>query len=162
MIINKEGKLFGKVSIIDILVLIGIIVVIIGLAMRFGPAGRAVLTSSEKIQYTLRVEGVRFFTVDALERGGPVSDATTKEEMGTVVDVTAVPARGEVMMADGTVARLEIPEEYDVYITVEVDGKSNDTGFYTQGNKFLAAGSTYTINTKYAVCSCVVEDIRAL
>ena len=59
------------------------------------------------------------------------------------------------MMADGTVARLEIPEEYDVYITVEVDGKSNDTGFYTQGNKFLAAGSTYTINTKYAVCSCV-------
>ena len=95
MIINKEGKLFGKVSIIDILVLIGIIVVIIGLAMRFGPAGRAVLTSSEKIQYTLRVEGVRFFTVDALERGGPVSDATTKEEMGTVVDVTAVPARGE-------------------------------------------------------------------
>lgn len=163
MLINKEGKFFGKISIIDILVIAAIILLGVGLFVKFGTSGtNLVASTNEKIEYTLQVDAVRMYTVEALQGGGPVSDATTKEEMGKIVDVTYEPAQKRVDMADGTFQMVVIPEEYDVTVTVEVEGKVSDKGFYTKGNKFLAAGSSYTINSKYAQASCYIGSIKGI
>ncbi len=159
MIINKEGKLFGKLSIIDLLAIILIVVMIVGFSGRFLSGGRTVTTSTEKIRYVIRVEAVRQYTVDALKKGGPVFDHTTKEELGKVVDVTTEPARVESPLADGTIARVNVPDEYNAYVTVEVDGKVDDSGYYTKGNRQIGAGARFTMNTKYAVCDCFIEKI---
>ena len=158
--IDKQGKIFGKISIIDIIAVVLIVLAAIGVAMRFGGAETAVVSSSSKtITYTFKAENVRDYTVTALKKGGPVYDSTTKEYMGVIKDAVEVPAVMQIEMADGTYKTVEIPEKYDVTVTVECDGKVSDKGFYTADNKRIAPGSTYLATSKYAMSDIEIQEI---
>ena len=89
MFINEEGKLFGKVSIIDVLVLLAIIVLIVGVYLRVISPAR-VVTVPQEIEYDIRVHGVRRSSLLALqntmlqEPEGRISDTRTNEELGSI------------------------------------------------------------------------------
>lgn len=163
MIINKQGKLFGKVSIIDILAIVAVLVLVVGVYMRFvKPDATSVDTgvSSSVFEYDIDVNAVRIGTVEALKAGGPVMDVTTKEEMGEIVSVAERPAYDTHVMADGTYRNAEVPDRYDVTVTVRVNGKISADGFYTKQNKQIAPGSSYTFAGKLAQTSGIVSDVR--
>ncbi len=163
MIINKQGKLFGKVSIIDILAIVAVLVLIIGVYMRFvKPDDTGVDTgaSSSVFEYDIDVNTVRIGTVEALKAGGPVTDLSTKEEMGEIVSVTERPAYDAHIMADGSYRNAEVPDRYDVTVTVRVNGKISADGFYTKQNKQIAPGSHYNFTSKLASTSGTVSDVR--
>lgn len=149
--LNKDGKLFGKISIIDIIVVVIIIALAIGVYARY-TSNRDAAASSEaaSIEYVYEVKSVRDFTIDALEKLGPVYDDDTKEYLGEVVDVTAEPSQMEISLVSGQYTMVEVPERYDVYVTIRVDGEVNALGYYTSTNTYLGAGSTFNMNFKYA------------
>lgn len=76
---DKNGKIGGKVSIIDILVIILIIVVIGGIAVRYGSGITTAVESDKQFEYVLKVENVREYTVEALKRKGNVTDKNQKK-----------------------------------------------------------------------------------
>ena len=89
MIINKDGKLFGKISIIDIAVVLIVVVLIAGIYVRFsGKAATNVVTDSQKVECTFLVKNVRMYTVEALQKSEKVYDKTSKEFIGDVTNVT--------------------------------------------------------------------------
>ncbi len=147
---NKNGKLFGKISIIDIIVVVCVIVLAFGLYAKFTSRSDAV-TSSEKsnIEFVYKVKSVRDYTVEGFQKGGPLYDSETKEYMGEITDVNSEPAKMQVSLVDGTYKELEVPDKYDVYITVQVSGKYNSLGFYTNDNKYIGAGSTLNAWSKF-------------
>jgi len=148
MLINKEGKLFGKISIIDILVVLAILVGALGIYSRFFVSNQKVETSSSHIEYTMKIKEVRIGTVDALKNyGGVITDSTTKESLGEIVDVSYEDAVKSVETANGQLKTSPVPERYDVTLTVRVDGKINSSGFYTSTNQALAAGSSKAAKT---------------
>lgn len=161
MIINKDGKLFGKISVIDILAVLIIVVLIAGIASRFSGKSNVVVSSGEKIKCTFLVKNVREYTADALKQGGPVYDKTSKEYIGEIVDVKQTEGKFKVNMADGSFKDAVPQEKYNVYVTVEFSGKSGSNGFYTAANKFLGAGTSTNIITKYAECGASVYLIEA-
>ena len=150
MFINKEGKLFGKISVIDIFVILVIIVAAFGVYTRFIAGNETVETNYSKIEYQMKVKKVREASVKALEKGGSIQDSITKEYMGEIVSVEAVPCMEEQKMADGTFVMSEVPERFDVYITLNVDGSSNKAGYYTKDNKNLCVGSSLIVSSKFA------------
>ena len=87
-------------------------------------------------------------------------DVTTKEEMGEIVSVAERPAYDTHVMADGTYKNAEIPDRYDVTVTVRVNGKVSADGFYTKQNKQITPGSGYTFTGKLAQTSGIVSDVR--
>lgn len=161
MIINKEGKLFGKISIIDIAALLIVVVLIVGIASRFSGKSSVVVSSGEKVKCTFVIKNVRSYTIDALKRSDAVYDKTSKEYIGDIVNVEQVDGLYKVNMQDGTF-REAVPEDrYNVYLTVEFSGKVGDNGFYTAANKFLGVGTSANITTKYAECGATVYEIEA-
>ena len=160
MIINKEGKLFGKISIIDIAVILIIAVLAIGLYIRFSGTTQTIATAGEDIECTFLVRNVRTFSADALKRGGPVYDKTSKEYIGEITDVRIEDGEYQVNMADGSFETIAPEDRYNAYVTVEFDGKVGENGYYTAANKYLAAGTTVVINTKYAQCESTVYSIK--
>ncbi len=161
MIINDKGKLFGKISIIDVIVLIGIIVAGFGLYTRFSaPATEKVATQNQSIEYTLLVKEVRIGTVNALKNSDAVINSLTKEHTGNIVSVSEVPTIRSVELSDGTVQAIEIPDKYDVTVTIRLDGKANDMGFYTSTNQSLTVGSTQNIQTKFSNTSGTITSVR--
>lgn len=160
---NKNGKLFGKISIIDIIVVVCIVVLAFGLYSHFTSSSDAVTSSSKtKVEFVYKVKSVRDFTVDALKKGGPMYDKETKEYMGEIIGVTADIARMEIGLIDGSYKEVEVPEKYDVYVTVQVDGKANSLGFYTNENRFIGSGSTVVAWSKYALTEGEIVDMKEI
>lgn len=160
MIINKEGKLFGKISVIDIAVILIIAVLAACIYIRFSGTTQTIATSGEDIGCTFLVRNIRSFSVDALERGGSVYDKTSKEYIGKITDVRIEAGEYQVNMADGSFKTISPDDRYNAYITVEFEGKVGENGYYTAANKYLAAGTTVVINTKYAQCESTVYSIK--
>ena len=68
MILDKNGKLFGKINIIDVAVILVAIAVVIGVFVRFTGGAGKIVKETKKIEYVVQISGVRGYTVDALEK----------------------------------------------------------------------------------------------
>lgn len=158
--INKDGKLFGKISIIDILVVLAIAVLALGVYSRFFTGNEKVETASSRIEYTMKIKEIRLGTVNALaDFKGPITSDTTKEYMGDIVDVTYTNAVKGVELDNGKMKESEIPERYDVTVTVQVDGNVNQSGYYTATNQVLTAGSNHVFSSKAAKTTGTIMDV---
>lgn len=76
---DKNGKIGGKVSIIDILVVVLVVAVIVGIVARYGSSVTGAVKSNKQFEYVLKVESVRQYTVDALEKKGKVTDKKSEK-----------------------------------------------------------------------------------
>lgn len=159
MIINKDGKLFGKISVIDIAIILILVVLAIGIVSRFGGSASTQVVSGEKIECTFIVKNVRSYTAEALAKKGPLYDKTSKEYIGEITDVKIGDGQYQVNMADGRFENVVPEERNNVYVTVEFSGKTGESGYYTAANKYLGTGSTVIINSKYAECESTVYSI---
>lgn len=158
--INKDGKLFGKISVIDIIVVLFVAVAALGIYSRFFVGNEKVETASSHIEYKMKVAEVRKGTVDALfEYKGPVYDFTTKEYMGEITEVTYTDMFKGVETVNGQMVKSEVPDRYNVTVTVRVDGKINSTGYYTANNQVVAAGSNMIFLSKAAKTTGTILDV---
>lgn len=158
--INKEGKLFGKISIIDILVIIVIIAMAAGVYMRFFRTPETVKVETEKFNYTVRVEKIRKYSVDALSHMGAMYDTETKEYLGDIVEIVSVePTKETSITARGKAVEIEYPERYTVTIKVETDGNVGENGYYTASNRMISVGGAMEFETKYIECGGDVISI---
>lgn len=163
MIINKEGKLFGKISIIDIIVILAIAVLAFGLYMRFtNSESTKVSTEKQQIEYTVLIKGVRMGTVEALSQLGPITNSTTKEYAGEIVDVTYEEALETRELANGTVTETLLPERYTVTAKIQVDGSAGSSGYYNSTNQSINIGSTLYFTSKYANTSGIIVDVSEI
>lgn len=157
--INKDGKLFGKISIIDIIAIILIIIMIIGTAFLLSGHSEKVKTESEKFEFVYLVKNVRINTAKALEKKGNMFDKVSNEFIGEITDVKVEKGEYPLNMADGTIENGVPEDRYNVYLTVGVSGKVSDTGYYTSANKYIGAGTSIQIATKYAECEGKVFSV---
>ncbi len=165
MILDKKGKLFGKVSIVDLLVLLVVVVGIAGVFLVKGKLDKneiqadasqmLIASNAEKdiLEIELKVKEVRDITRDAVIVGDDVYLVQTQKRLGTVARVESEPAVRQVEADNGTVYQAVVPERYDVTIVVETNGKQTDGGYYTDNNMQIFYGKemeimTSTIQTK--------------
>ena len=157
----RDGKLFGKISIVDIVAVLLIIAAAAGIYLKFG-SGSRIVTTQQRFEYVMLVEGVRLESVNALQKMGPIMDGRTHEGMGKIKEVTFEPSVNlkREMADDGRFVAAPQPDKYDVRLVVEVsDGKTNDTGYYTALNKQINVGSQLIVETKYAKTSAEIISI---
>lgn len=146
----KNGKLFGKVSIIDLLVLLVIIVSVIGVYLRFTSTTEVVKVESEKFSYEVCIEGVREYTIEGLKQLGKVYDKETKEDLGEITEVVSVEkVTNTEINSRGEVIESESPDKYVVVIKIETDGNVGDNGYYTSTNRSIGVGGELSVESKY-------------
>lgn len=156
---KKDGKLFGKISIIDICVVLIFVLLIAGLYIKFSGSSAVDMTSGQNIECTLKVEKVRQYTVDALTQGGAVYDESSKEYIGEIINVTSAPAEYSLEMADGSYDHVVLEDRYDAFVTVAFKGKAGENGYYTSSNRQMGVGGTVEMNTKFAQCEGTIVEI---
>lgn len=159
---KKDGKLFGKISIIDIVAIALVILLAFGVYLKFFSTAQSdkSFSSSQNFKCVVKVKNLRSCTVDALAKGGSVYDSVTKEYIGEILGVTSEPGENKVSMADGTYKVVPVENRYNAYVTIEFSGKESALGYYTDTNKQLSAGSTLNMNAKFAKCDGVIEKVE--
>lgn len=129
MIIDSKGKLFGKVSIIDILILVVLIVGIAGAAKFFmSDSAIPMLDRSETYIVGLYWEESPDFAVNAVKNGDIARDLERGGVLGKVMDVQIDKAVSFVETDDGQVVAGSKPGYVSYHITLEGTGSSDGFG----------------------------------
>jgi hypothetical protein len=162
-IIDKNGRIFGKISIIDVFVLLIVLALGAALYIKFN-----VLDFTSKsggtgtITYNVTIYGVRDYTVDGLKPGDLLYDKNSSSNaIGMITAVNAVDAVKEAELIDGTIVAGNYVGRYDVTLTVTAEGTVSG-GRYLVGRTYeLNANSERLFQTKYCEFEAVITGLEA-
>lgn len=162
MKIDNKGKVNGKFNIIDVFVILLIIVVAAGIFVRFGSKMTSAVKTEKDFRYTVKITGVRQYTVDALEKKGVITDKKSEKIIGEIEKVDVFPAEFQSTTASGEVVETVLPERFNCLVTLKSKGKESNDAYYTEDENELSAGRTIDIFSKYVKTSGEIKDIEVL
>lgn len=154
-IIDKKGKLFGIINIIDLVVILLVALLVYGGVTRLkqSPVSEA---ENKKALVTLEISDVRMASVDGIEVGDPLYHYDRGTLFGTIVDKKVEPYREPVESGDGSWILAEVPEKYVVTLTVEANAKESEDVVII-GGEHTRIGTQFRLkNKKVAVMSTIL------
>lgn len=169
--LDKKGRLFGKISIIDILVVCLIILAIFGAAYaRQMIAQKATEDNTtfrnhaniDVFEVKMRLNEVRQMTLDAIHVGDKVYAISTKRTIGEITDIQAEPAKRHLTDLRGQVSEALVPGKMDVVLTLKVPGRTMENGYFTTDNYHLAYAAVCEIQTETILTSPVIESVKPI
>ncbi len=168
--LDKKGKLFGKISIVDILIVCIVFVMIAGAFVAWQKINNnTVLTENkslvqhsalDSLDVSMRLKGVRQMTVDALTIGDEVFMKDTGKYLGEIMEVTTEPATTLIHDLKGNAIYAETPERLDAIVVVRVPGKRLENGYFTSDNIQLVYNSSFEIKTPKIQTMPIIENIN--
>lgn len=163
MLFDEKGKLFGKISIVDIGVLLLIAVLIGGVYYKFFMVDKDQNAAKfDTIEYKVLVEEVRQQSVDAIETGVDIYDVKTNSPMGRIENIEVLPATDQLTKADGTMVIAEKPERFNVLITIRVPGIETKYGFRANGRLDINRESQQVMDTRMIEVVAKIVDVKNL
>ena len=140
--VDNKGRLFGKVSIIDIAIVVVIAAVLVGFLYRqtSDELGR-IINPDTPFYVTIQGTGLRHFIIDSVDVGDVVYRRHSRQALGRVVDINVETAHDLLHRSDGTVVLAPMEGRYDIAITIEAIGSITDVGYFIGGNDHVARGS---------------------
>lgn len=161
--IDNKGKLFGKISIVDLLIVLLVVVAIGATVFKFGfSAHKDVNEAGSKIEYVVKVEGVRDFTVDSIKEGAELYDDESDAFIGTVKGIEVKESMDYALKNDGTTVYTSKPDRYDVYLTVESDARILNGAYFANGTKEIGAFSGFKVYSEYFSFDIEVQSVKEL
>ncbi|MDB4894517.1 MAG: hypothetical protein JWN15_779 [Firmicutes bacterium] len=159
-VIDEKGRLFGKVNLLDLVVVIAVVAV----AARFGyqkVAAKAVTTNNQDttVEVTALLSPVRQFTIDALPQGTDVYDSKSNAYLGKIVATKKTPAIVTNVGPDGNLWQSESKTSFDYYVTVRGPGHSSPNAV-TMGGIEVKIGRDIDFKTKLWANPVVTVDVN--
>lgn len=149
-LIDGKGRLFGKINIVDLLIVLLIIsIAAVGYSVFLGGSDKQVVESS-KVVYDFEITNVSKDFIDAITPGNPIRDSVRGNELGTVVSKAS--KKATMLNEDLTNGRYiiaEVPNSYDVVITIEAKANITPANVIVGGaevkvgKKFFIKGKGY-------------------
>lgn len=151
-IIDKNGKLFGKLSIIDLIAILLIVTAIVVVCIKF--IGKNEKTAIDKIsvEYTLSIEGIRDYSVDAINKANKVYSSPNDDEkvyVGEIISKEITPAKKLVQQSSGEYTYIDVPDKYDVVIKIKAEVTKDYYGYFFSDNLQLLSNSEFSIYNDY-------------
>ena len=159
---DKNGKIGGKISIIDIGVIVLIIAAAIGLVIRFTSGTTTAVTSNETFRYVVKVNMVREYTVNALQKRGITTDKKAEMVLGEIKDVKVEDSKIQSTTASGKIEWSNLPDKYTCYVTIEAEGRESEDGYILDDTTELSVGRSVDIITKHVKTSGEIASVEVV
>jgi hypothetical protein len=156
--IDKQGRLFGRVSVIDLLVILVVVALASVLCLRKTALDHTSPTSP--IVYSLRLSGIREETVDCWQVGDQVFDEDSGIVIGVITAIDVQPAETSALLADGTYVTSTVDGRNDLCLTLSAEGLVSGGRAYVDRTYEINVNSTRTLSTKYADFECIITEIQ--
>lgn len=159
--LDEKGRLFGKISLIDIVILLAVVVFATGfLYNRTSQDIRRIIAADTPIYVTFLLEGVREFSFYAVEEGDVFFRQHERVPLGNVVEVTRGTSYDIMTRSDGTAVRAPFIEgRYNMYITIAGTGSVTDTGFFINGTQQMSVGSGITLQSNRFFATVRIHEV---
>ena len=161
-IIDEHGRIFGKISVIDIFVILIVLALGAALYLKFNVLDFTNKSAeTDTLTYSVTISGVRQYTADGLKTGDLIYDTHgSSSPIGkiTAINVTdAVKAAGTL---DGTIVLGRYIGRYDVTLTVTADGVKSGGRYLVNKTYELNANSERELQTKYCLFEAKITGLK--
>lgn len=157
---KKNGKLFGVINPLDLLVILLIVALAAGAYYKFKVSDKtSTNVAMTPVTYTVEIKKVRNYVFENVKEGDLLYDKTSGNCIGTITKIDGGPAKEPVNMTDGTMVMAEVENRYDVLLTVEAEAVVNDSGHFVNKTYELVCNSLKKFTTKYFEAEGRVRDI---
>ena len=163
--IDEKGRLFGKINIVDLIVILVIVIAAVVVGMKFlggsGNGNSAINPNKTPVRYTVLVEGVEPEVYENIQKYIPGQLMASGEMLdGHVVAVEAVEGRTHTATVDTADGTLEIPVnsgKLDLIFTIECNVVNSITTEI--GTQEVRVGKTHTVKTdKFELINGIILD----
>lgn len=153
-IIDRNGRLFGKISIIDLVVVAVVIVMAFALYVKTNHNEiTSTSTPDSTITYQMLVRGVRTYVADAVQVGDHVYDQDRNSgggSLGIITDIEIQPGGKLGEFADGTIETVPVEDGVDMLLTIQGSGLISDGRYMLNRVYDLGVNSSRNFCTMYA------------
>ncbi len=164
----KNGKLFGKISVIDLAVIALIVLLLSAAVIRvvFFPTPDKAIQGTEKGTYeqvereiTLSIANVsKQLLSDPLEIGDTLM--ISNKVFGEVTHLERVPYTDTYALEDGTTVTVNLEYAYTYIVKVKATLLRKNGFLRTTTNDTVAVGKTLAVATEYFFAHAIVTDIQ--
>lgn len=160
-IIDEKGRLFGKISIVDILVIIIAVVLVAAVYVKFHSNERtSTLKDLETVTYVYSIEGVREGVPASIKVGDGLYDQENDVCLGKITDMQVEEATKPVQLTDGTYVDGPVQDRYDVLLTVEAQCQIMNGRMYADSIDEINVNGEKKAYTKYAMFVGTITEIK--
>jgi hypothetical protein len=161
-VIDEHGRVFGKVSIIDFLVVL--IVIVLGAALYVKYNVLEVTSTAGKtdtITYAVTIYGAREYTVNGIQAGDVIYDKNGSggNSVGTITGITATDAKKTSALSDGSTVLGNYEGRYDITLTITANGAVSDGRHLVNKTYEVNTNSMRTFYTKYCTFEATITEI---
>lgn len=157
--IDKNGKLFGKVNLIDLIIVLVLLALVIFAVFKFAVPSNDDSTDS-RVKITLFCEETPSYVIDYIKFGAPVKDFAEDNTIGTVKSFEIGEPIGFETGENGFACEI-IRENYNsVTIEVDAEGEIGENGVTVNGVLY-GVGHTLTAYAGQAKLYLRVSGIEA-
>ncbi len=153
----KNGKLFQKLSVIDLAVILLLLMVLVVAAVRLGlfaspekAPQQASPVSYETVKCSVQLE---FQNLPANLQKNPFTEGEViyegSKKLGTIEKIDIVPAQATVELTDGSAVTLERKDAYNYIITVQTTLTAKDGMLRAATGNPVAVGQQLSFSTRY-------------
>ena len=159
-IIDDKGRVFGRINLVDLTLILGVLVVAaLGIVVMMKQGKVGVVPENKEVEYTMIVKAIRPDVASYIRKGDIVKKQLTQGPIGTVKGSVTEPAKIVIDTADGSRVATTSPTEVDAYITIETKGRVGKDIVAT-GNEVLRVGDRFNILTKWFVGDAVIIGMK--
>lgn len=158
--IDKNGKLFGKINIIDLIVIIALVaaVAVFGYS-KMSQKNSVGTVATPTVTMEFYTDEVADYVVEHVKEGTPIYDADEDIKLGTVKSFEVGPSKVYTENSEGAVVVSEKEGYSSIRIVGEINGSYQEYGAEVEGVKY-GVGHTVTIRAGQAKIHLKVSDIK--
>lgn len=162
-LIDRNGRLFGKVSVIDLIVVAVVLVLAVALNMKNNHLSHtSTSVTNDPITYQVLVSGSRNYVADAVREGDLMfdQDRSSGGTLGKILSIEVLPGSKMAELNDGTVEVIPAEDCVNLLLTVQGEGIVSDGLVLLNRIYDLGVNSARNFYTKYAQFTGTVTDIQ--
>lgn len=162
---DEQGRIFGKISIVDIFAVLAVILIAVSVYMRVSSTGAKTITVaySTEYEYTLVAEDLPTYTANALRKSIGEDLFSEGEKIGTLVKIdTVTPSMWPITQPNGETFSVQHPEKSTVRMTVKCNGTKAHAGILAEGNRIISNGTELVFETKYTRSPGRINNIHII
>lgn len=165
-IIDRNGRLFGKVSILDVLVLVVVLALAAALYVKTNHRSiTSTATQNTPITFTVKVTGIRNFLANAIQEGDVVYDQDTESTggaLGTIQKVVRSSGERLVEFDDGVIVeKVPIEDSANLILTIQGSGLVDGNRFLLNRIYPIGINANRNLCTTYAQFTGTVIDVTS-
>lgn len=160
-LIDENGRLFGRISVIDVLVIAVALVLVAALYTRNTALPIASAADPmDDITYQVVINNMPAGRLESLREGDRLYDKETFNLVGEITGIETEDCVISMLKADGTYVVAPVDGRYNVTLTVKAKAMKDERGhFYINRSTLVAVGWSMEFYTKTSLFSGTVLEI---